>query len=35
VATAFKRTRHGITAVLDESERDLLSRLFLDVAELL
>jgi hypothetical protein len=35
VATAFKRTRHGITAGLDESERDLLKRLFLDVAVLL
>jgi Domain of unknown function (DUF2017) len=35
VATAFKATRHGIVASLDETERDLLSRLFLDVAELL
>lgn len=35
MATAFKRTRHGLVATLDESERDLLTRLFLDVAELL
>jgi hypothetical protein len=35
VARAFRRTRQGIAATLDEEERDLLSRLFADVASLL
>ncbi len=35
MANAFKRTRGGIVGVFDETERDLLTRLFLDVADML
>ncbi|MFP5345868.1 MAG: DUF2017 domain-containing protein [Actinomycetes bacterium] len=35
MATAFRTSDPGVTASFDEAERDLLTRLFLDVAEML
>ena len=35
MASAFKRTRAGVVGSFDDTERDLLTRLFLDVADML